>query len=318
MQQDSKIDAIKPRCGLCGKTDNLTQTPCCKNWICDDADQYVAFSYARNSCFRNHTLFTICGFHGNEKHAGRWQDCEKCRNNPPLELYVHHATNEYNFEKLENPPAFEPTHCSRCGKVIRLAQDGYSMTGDDYSCDECAVGPSKNFMEAMQPEKTRGEGSFADVPVKVTGKRGAYPMATIVYYGPDNRLATKVAVSIVKSPDAENDPLHRWISHAGDVRHDAAIQSEIASFLEKEGVRQTITPLRITGCAHQEGVDYPSGGKCPHCPFWHDRNRFTHRLFEDESDFESTAPTRRTTPKIGRNDLCPCGSGKKYKKCCGS
>jgi preprotein translocase subunit SecA len=22
-------------------------------------------------------------------------------------------------------------------------------------------------------------------------------------------------------------------------------------------------------------------------------------------------------PKTGRNDLCPCGSGKKYKKCCG-
>jgi preprotein translocase subunit SecA len=21
--------------------------------------------------------------------------------------------------------------------------------------------------------------------------------------------------------------------------------------------------------------------------------------------------------KIGRNDICPCGSGKKYKKCCG-
>lgn len=25
---------------------------------------------------------------------------------------------------------------------------------------------------------------------------------------------------------------------------------------------------------------------------------------------------RRTTPKVGRNDPCPCGSGKKYKKCC--
>jgi len=24
----------------------------------------------------------------------------------------------------------------------------------------------------------------------------------------------------------------------------------------------------------------------------------------------------RTAPKIGRNDPCPCGSGKKYKKCC--
>ncbi|MBG29450.1 MAG: preprotein translocase subunit SecA [Opitutae bacterium] len=28
-------------------------------------------------------------------------------------------------------------------------------------------------------------------------------------------------------------------------------------------------------------------------------------------------PVRRDTPKVGRNDPCPCGSGKKYKKCCG-
>ncbi len=28
-------------------------------------------------------------------------------------------------------------------------------------------------------------------------------------------------------------------------------------------------------------------------------------------------PARRDEPKIGRNDPCPCGSGKKYKKCCG-
>ncbi len=27
-------------------------------------------------------------------------------------------------------------------------------------------------------------------------------------------------------------------------------------------------------------------------------------------------PVRREGPKIGRNDPCPCGSGKKYKKCC--
>ena len=29
-----------------------------------------------------------------------------------------------------------------------------------------------------------------------------------------------------------------------------------------------------------------------------------------------TDPFRRDQPKVGRNDLCPCGSGKKYKKCC--
>lgn len=29
-------------------------------------------------------------------------------------------------------------------------------------------------------------------------------------------------------------------------------------------------------------------------------------------------PERRAAPKVGRNDPCPCGSGRKYKKCCGA
>ncbi|GAB6062609.1 preprotein translocase subunit SecA [Deferrisoma palaeochoriense] len=29
-------------------------------------------------------------------------------------------------------------------------------------------------------------------------------------------------------------------------------------------------------------------------------------------------PVRREGPRVGRNDPCPCGSGKKYKKCCGA
>ncbi|MFA6816729.1 MAG: SEC-C metal-binding domain-containing protein, partial [Lentisphaeria bacterium] len=42
----------------------------------------------------------------------------------------------------------------------------------------------------------------------------------------------------------------------------------------------------------------------------------------DESGADPNAPTirktiRRDLPKVGRNDPCPCGSGKKYKNCCG-
>ena len=42
---------------------------------------------------------------------------------------------------------------------------------------------------------------------------------------------------------------------------------------------------------------------------------------EDISDIErALSPPAPVTaaPKIGRNDPCPCGSGKKFKKCCGS
>jgi SWIM/SEC-C metal-binding protein len=40
---------------------------------------------------------------------------------------------------------------------------------------------------------------------------------------------------------------------------------------------------------------------------------------EDLSDIERAILARqpaRAAPKIGRNDPCPCGSGKKSKKCC--
>ena len=43
---------------------------------------------------------------------------------------------------------------------------------------------------------------------------------------------------------------------------------------------------------------------------------------EAEVQKNTTAPTvekepvKRTAPKVGRNDPCPCGSGKKFKQCC--
>ena len=42
--------------------------------------------------------------------------------------------------------------------------------------------------------------------------------------------------------------------------------------------------------------------------------------YHDDPDFKPAFPrqetVRREGPKVGANDKCPCGSGKKYKKCC--
>lgn len=38
---------------------------------------------------------------------------------------------------------------------------------------------------------------------------------------------------------------------------------------------------------------------------------------DHEHEHEVQEPVRRAEPKVGRNDPCPCGSGRKYKKCCG-
>lgn len=44
-------------------------------------------------------------------------------------------------------------------------------------------------------------------------------------------------------------------------------------------------------------------------------NESSEELAEDEDDEEKNEPIV-SGPKVGRNDLCPCGSGKKYKNCC--
>ena len=38
----------------------------------------------------------------------------------------------------------------------------------------------------------------------------------------------------------------------------------------------------------------------------------------DGTDKKGKTIVVRKAEKVGRNDLCPCGSGKKYKKCCGA
>jgi uncharacterized protein len=44
---------------------------------------------------------------------------------------------------------------------------------------------------------------------------------------------------------------------------------------------------------------------------------FEARRWVEKQAPEHTTTFRRTVPKIGRNDPCPCGSGKKFKHCCG-
>ena len=129
----------RPRCGLCGSTTNLTKTECCGQWICDDEDQYVPFSYARNSCYRNHRRYTLCGYHHAEEHPGHWKGCPKCKEDITPEMYVYYGTNEYNFEKIEDVPDYEPTRCAKCDTVIVLSEGGYSVCAGEYLCGKCTA-----------------------------------------------------------------------------------------------------------------------------------------------------------------------------------
>jgi len=46
--------------------------------------------------------------------------------------------------------------------------------------------------------------------------------------------------------------------------------------------------------------------------------RINGRWYYHDGEMVKAKPVVREGPKVGRNDPCPCGSGKKYKKCCGA
>ena len=114
-------------------------------------------------------------------------------------------------------------------------------------------------------------------------KRGfrGYPVATIACYGPDDRMATKLAVAIIEREEAEPAELRRWYAGGGggDVRDDLEILGEVVAFLERHGVHTVAMPDRIIGCPHEEGIDY-EGPTCPRCPFWANRDRWSGEVLQ--------------------------------------
>ena len=104
------------------------------------------------------------------------------------------------------------------------------------------------------------------------GLRG-WPIATIAFYGPNLDQATKTAVGIVPSKNAEVEELRAWIVDRGDIRDDPGIAREILEFIEDHRVKSVAITDGIIGCPHQQGINY-EGEWCPVCEFWHGRDRF--------------------------------------------
>ena len=80
------------------------------------------------------------------------------------------------------------------------------------------------------------------------------------------------------------------------------IQTDVVKFLmnarKREGNVQRTSSIKITGEGLDNTVSNELGGKVSRTS-------------------SSNEPIVNNEPKVGRNDPCPCGSGKKYKNCCG-
>ena len=100
-------------------------------------------------------------------------------------------------------------------------------------------------------------------------------MASIIPYGPDNTMATKLVATVMEGPRDRHVASRPWTTDV-EIRNDPVVAAELAEFLRAHRVKETVSSDRMLGCPHQEGIDYPMGRTCPQCPFWAHLDRFTH------------------------------------------
>ena len=80
---------------------------------------------------------------------------------------------------------------------------------------------------------------------------------------------------------------------------------------ETSAVEVEIIPEKLFFNMLKADADYLYG-----LPQWNDILG-EEKMAEIVKQYKASKTVRRESPKIGRNDPCPCGSGKKYKHCCG-
>ena len=137
-----------------------------------------------------------------------------------------------------------------------------------------------------------------------------------------------------KAPDPETLMRARYSAYAKheidfivetclrDDTHDIDVEATRSWSEKSKWLSLKILRTEKGGSADQEGkVEFiatfvQDGLRDQHHEISHFMRKDGEWLFEEGEIVPTTMV--REGPKVGRNDPCPCGSGKKYKKCCGS
>jgi SEC-C motif-containing protein len=130
-------------------------------------------------------------------------------------------------------------------------------------------------------------------------------------------MRARYSAFVVNKPDFLHESLHPDHRHDHDVNATRrwaeksqwlslqVVKTENGTADDEEGDVEFIATYKEQGITH------------PH----HEISHFTKqngKWYFVEGKLVSPQTEVRKQPKVGRNDPCPCGSGKKFKKCCGA
>ncbi|MBP7477309.1 MAG: preprotein translocase subunit SecA [Chitinophagales bacterium] len=116
----------------------------------------------------------------------------------------------------------------------------------------------------------------------------------------------------------QKDPLLQYKIHAFDIFQDMmkGVNREVSIFLFR-GMMPETQAENMKGTGQHQKSKLGRNVQTNHAAFENDDYAVSEADIVHETREKSKPEPIRVGPKIDRNDLCPCGSGKKYKKCHG-
>lgn len=159
---------------------------------------------------------------------------------------------------------------------------------------ECPCGSGVPYADCCEPILT-GAMAAPTTERLMRSRYTAYQKGAIGYLGESLHPEHKA--------DWDEAATRRWSANA-DWLGLEIVATEAGGEQDDEGTVEFIAQYRENGVARRH----------------HEVSRFARkdgRWYYVEGSTPAVATHRNEAPKVGRNDPCPCGSGKKYKKCCG-
>jgi preprotein translocase subunit SecA len=128
----------------------------------------------------------------------------------------------------------------------------------------------------------------------------------------ENRMREVERVFLLKTID------HKWMDHIDDMD-----QLRQGIGLQSYGQRDPVVEYKFTGYdmfnAMTDAIRHDTAKALLNVRIEQkvEREEVAKVTGTNKDESSSKGPYKRKEAKVGRNDPCPCGSGKKYKQCCG-
>ena len=157
--------------------------------------------------------------------------------------------------------------------------------------EPCPCGSGRDYADCCGPV-IAGARKAATAEALMRSRYSAYAKGAVDY----------ILTSCVADDGIDPDATRNW-SERADWKGLKILRTEKGGPSDAEGVVEFVASYVMDGLKDEH----------------HETARFVKKdgtWLYDSGDVK-TATVVRATPKVGRNEPCPCGSGKKYKQCCG-